>query len=351
MDFSFCFDNHAGVGRESLYDIVDAIVGQLIDLGHRVHHHDGALRPDRINVVVEGFTDHNIEAMRVLKMPGTMDPIIHDGRTWSVKEAGIPLVIIATERPGRPGFNNVKAWEMVTRQRNFPAAAREATAVWCLVPGVEKWAGQWCAGSADLELGWSRCREDAMRGKFGADDNALYDFSFYGSLTPRRRNLIRQIEKRGYLVMTSEKNTLAFREGIGIATKDDLSAMTNVHNRSGFLDITSRNRMIAGSKIVLGIHQYPGWSLVSNSRFSTALCMGRPVVNEPPPRNIDTPWRKVGIFSANVGSFVDEAIAALDHWKQLRDHQVAMARQMFGPQCMGEVLKRTLRDFLDREAA
>lgn len=352
MEFSFVLDNHFGLGRESIYDIYEPIAGQLVDLGHRVHFHDGTLRPDRINVICEGFDDSAIEALQVVKHPGTNDPILGlDGKPRGAKAAGYPIVIIATERPGKPGFNDSRTKEHIDRQRNFPAAAREAAAVWCLVPGVHRWAGQW-APAVDLELGWSESRTRFMRDRFGADTNALYDFSFYGSLTPRRRHIIAAIERRGKMVMTSEHNLIPFRDGIGIATADDLAAMSNVSNRSGFLTLDKRNAMIGNSKVVLGIHQFPGWRLVSNSRFSTALSLGRPVVNEPPPRDVETPWREVGVFSRSVGSFVDEAIAALDRWQELRDAQVEKFRAMFGPaQCVGAAVAQTLGELLAKEAA
>jgi hypothetical protein len=308
MHFCFLNENHGGLGKESIYDIIDAVVGQLVDLGHTCSWaNGGTLRPDVINVIIEGFSQNVVEQMRGMKT-----------------DKGIPLVIITTERPGRPGFNNDRRPEMIERQRVFPRAAAEAAAVWCLVPGVARWARQWCPRTIDLELGWSAAREKHLRGGFGADERAVFDFAFYGSLTPRRKNIIAEIERRGYLVMTAERNVLSTK------------------NQMGFLSLEERNGLVGSAKVVLGIHQFPGWSLVSNSRFATALSLGRALLNEPH-RGVETPWHGAGVFSRTIGSFVDEAIAILPHWQEVRDQQIARFRELFSPaRCVGEALRLTL---------
>ena len=294
MDFAFVLGNHSQAGIDTLYDIMDTIGGQLIDLGHQVRRHDGALLKNHVNIMIEGFTE---------SFAGFFD---------GISEHGARLVIIATEQPGKPGFNNSKLPHMIGRQRAFPIVACQADAVWCLVPGVAQWAKRFNPKAADLELGHSMTRQRVC----WSEVDPVFDFAFFGSLTPRRKHILDAFAAAGHPVATGATLT-------------------------GFLPPANRDALVASAKVVLGIDPFPKWRLVSNSRIATALSIGRPILCEPPYAR--TPWTEVGIFARSHGSFLREAVAMLENWRETRDRQLAIFRSLFSPErCVGAAITATL---------
>ncbi len=295
MNGSFCWslNNHAEPGLSTLYDIVDAIGGQMLDLGYQGFNSPTRLmNPPVVNVMIEGFDEPYVEKFRRLK------------------EIGAKVVVIMTERAGKPGWNDYKVPHMVVRQDMFMKIAPMATAIWCLVPGMAEWCRQFNPNSIDLELGHSPTRERLQH----IAHVPLHDFAFFGSMTPRRAEIIGRFNRRGFRVLTEANN-------------------------KSFLPPRERDELAVKAKVILGIDPWPRWRLISNSRIATALTLGRPVLCEPP--RIKTPWSEAGVFARS--SFVDEAIAMLPKWQEHRDRQVAKFRELFSPErCVGEAIRRTL---------
>ena len=293
MRFSFILANHSALGQQTLFDIVDALGSQLTDLGHTVTLRDKNLVLDEINILIEAFDFATADNYR------------------RAAEHGCRFIVIMTERPGKPGFNDSNVAGMIERQKAFPLVAKHAIAVWCLVPGAAPWVRRFHPNVSDLELGWSDHRYKTV---FNPSPPML-DFCYYGSMTPRRQNMINQIERRGYKVL---------------------------HNSHAdkFQTPRERNQMVNACRVVLGIDPFPKWKLVSNSRLATALSCGRPVIAEPP--RGPTGWDKVGVFAKRRSSYVDEAIAMLQNWEEVRDQQIALAKYWLGPdKVTGPVLELT----------
>jgi hypothetical protein len=294
VKFLWVTGNHSASGRDTLFDIIDAIGGQMVDLGHQVEHHENTMGRDYTNILIEAF-----------------DSRLEDQYRRSA-DAGARFVIIMTERPGKPGFNDSYNPQMIERQRAFPLIARHAIAVWCLVPGAAAWVKQFQPNAADLELGWSDYRARALN---SGSVEPLTDFAYYGSMTPRRRGMIAAFKKRGYIV-------------------------ENDSRRDSFMTPMQRNAMVAFAKVVLGIDPYPDWKLVSNSRLATALALGRPVIAEPPKGT--SAWSDVGVFAKSKNSYIDEAIAMLPRWREIYAEQRDKAREFLSPEkCVGRVMRET----------
>lgn len=295
VQFGFALGNHSPRGISTLLDIVDALAGQMMDLGYAAHRHDDGLRtaPDYVNVVVEGFTPQTAARL--------------DGS----RSRGIRFILIMTEKPGRRAFNDVESPEMVRRQKCAVSVIKEAEAVWCLIPGVSEWVRRFNANAVDVELGWSATRDRL----FWSTGEPVGDFAFFGSLTRRRQQIIARIRRSGATVWTG--------------------------NGDGLGSLRQRNFTASQARVILGIHPIPRWASVSNSRFATALSLGRPVICEPP--RGATPWSDVGVFCHSAATFVEEAIDLLPRWQDARNAQVAKFRELFSPaRCVGEAIRRTL---------
>lgn len=295
MQFSISLGNHNLTGADTLQDVLDNIAYQLTDLGHDVVRKDERLSTDRINILFEAF-DRGYEK-----------------RLEAARAAGARIVIVCTERPGKPGFNDSANPMLVERQKAFPLCAPHAEAVWCLVPGVDAWARQFNPQSCYLELGHSPSREKALR----CGDSTFFDFAFYGSVTPRRKAILHELERRGHPARF-------YDETIKLP------------------DVAARNALVASCAVVLGINPWPKWKLISNSRLSTALHLGRPVIMEPV-EDVG-PWGEVVTVAKAHGSFVDEAIDMLPKWRAARDAQVERFRRLMPPEaCVGKAIEETLQ--------
>jgi hypothetical protein len=290
MRFNFTLGNHSITGAPTLLDPMENIACQLRDLGHDVERDDFRLSKDCINIFFEAFDRPYAARLR------------------QAKEAGARFIIIATERPGEPGFNNQNGAQMVERQIAFPECAALAEAVWCLVPEMVEWSRQWNPKSCYLELGHSASRE----GLLASDIAPEFDFAFFGSMTRRRHDVLADFARLGY-------------PACGF---------------SGEMPPTGvRDDMVRRCRLVLSINPWEGWSLVSNSRLSTALHLGRAVIAEPIEGSFG-PWGDIVRVSQTPAGIVDTAIAALEDWHGLWEHQMGRFRALMSAEaCLREPLE------------
>lgn len=298
--FHWSLFNHDATGAASIDDIMAAISYQLIDLGHDVQRHDMMLSSDFVNIVVEGFDEAGHIAHELSR----------------VKKAGGRTVILATERPGEYAFNG---WDpdhpMGGRLRAFPAAAALADAIWTLVPGSEPWYRQFNQNVAFTELGWSASRERDCAAVAAPPPET--DFSFFGMVSDRRRDILRKISKRA---------TVSFPQG------DDL--------RAHFIPFQERDALVRQAKVVLAIKQRAVWHMVSNSRFSTALHLGRPIIAEP--HTTPNVWPGIVKFSRSHGSYIDEALALRENWQEEWKRQIEAFADILPPEkCVGAAIRET----------
>lgn len=303
--FLWSLFNHDETGAASIDDIMAAISYQLIDLGHDVERHDMALTTDghtHVNIVVEGFDEANTIAREMER----------------AKKLGGRFIILATERPGPVAFNGWDARHpMAGRLRAFPYAAALADAIWTLVPGSEDWYRQFNPNVAFTELGWSATREKDLASAADAGADPIRDFVFFGLVSDRRRDILRRISKRASIWYPQDADP-----------------------RKHFIPFQERDVLTRQSRVVLAPKQRSVWHMVSNSRFSTALHLGRPIIAEPH----TTPgiWPKIVRFSRSHGSFIDEAVGMLPDWRGEWARQAEAFRDLLPPaRCVGAALLAT----------
>jgi hypothetical protein len=283
--------NHNEKGKRSLEDVVAILAHQLRALGHVCEWNDRQLIQgfDGLNLIIEGFVPGGIECLRRAHARG--------GR----------FIIVATEQPTPKGFNWGFDPEMVERQKNFPEAAQYAEAILCLVPGSEEWYGQH-APAARIELGFA---PTLVRPASGEPDHV---FGFYGSLTKRRRTILRRLERK-------------------VAYERALRLIYNFASRE------ERDREMQRARLLVQIRVTEKAQLVSSSRLATALCLGRPVVAEP--HHLSQEWEKVVHFSGSTDEFVEDAVNMRSFWKSLHAKQFDRFREIMSPQrCLGNALDR-----------
>lgn len=290
MRFLFNLHNHTELGRLSLLDPMLMIARQLEALGHEVvRSDDGYAIKQAINIVFEGFQSAFVEQK--------MRP---------AHAAGARFIIVATEEPTEKGFNHGVQHAMVERQQSFPEAARLAEAIWCLVPRSEPWYSQFGVPASELELGYS-----AAMMRVPATE-PIADFGFFGSLSPRREQILKQLNRMG-------------------------ARIVRVHS---FPPPEERDRSIAPAKVILQIRPHEQMGLVSSSRCATALFLGRPVIAEP--HALSENWHRIIRFAANEQSFAFEAFSARQNWRALHAEQLRNFQRLLTPEfCVGRALRRT----------
>lgn len=293
--FLFNLANHAEIGRRTLEDPVTTIQHQLRALGHRTGRFDAAFvaDPNVVNVVVEGFFPEVIANMATARAKGAR------------------FLILATEEPTEKGFNHGIDPMMVRRQEAFSEAARYVDGILHLVPGeaVTRWYGQF-APAAHAELGYS----PTLERRVGVPID--HDFGFFGAYTPRRKKIIERIAR-------------APCAGRG----------TTVRVVPNFPSGEERDREMSRCHVILQIRALDEMGLVSSSRCSTALHLGRAVVAEP--HALSHPWDEVISFSRSVDSFISDAVAARRLSQIVYNGQIARFREKFSPRrCLGEPLER-----------
>ena len=307
MEFSFFIAPHTEVGQASLHDVLGIVGHQLRALGHRAvydernskHKKDDPndaffiVGPDRINVMIEGFTPAWIEVMA------------------RAKAAGARFIIIATEEPTPKGFNWGTQKEMIARQEIFPEAAKHCEGILHLVPGehVTKWYSQF-APAAQAELGYA---PTLLRPIGPAPD---FEYGFFGSVTRRRAKILKRVAKQ--------------------CAKDIEKAVRVI---ADFPDQATRDREMRRCKVVLQLRKFEPMGLVSSSRCNTALMLGRPVVAEP--HDLVKPWDEVIDFAKSMDHFFEQALMARIAWQSLWRIQVEKFKVRMSPEvCIGQPLHR-----------
>jgi hypothetical protein len=295
VQFLFNLFNHTEVGRRSLEDVIAIVGHQLNALGHRavyVAQNDQFVTSDSgINVVVEGFTPATTAAIASAHMQGAR------------------FLILATEEPTPKGFNWGTQKEMVWRQDTFPAAARHCEGILHLVPGehVTRWYAQH-APTAEADLGYS---PTLMRGdRFIVPD---YEFGFYGSLTPRRKRVLKALAK---MLPPTPK---AIRLMVDFGSQMD------------------RDMEMQRAKVIVQVRKFEAMGLVSSSRCNTALTLGRPIV--PEPHEHKRPWDEVIDFPETMEQFFGKCMAVRAAWKSVHAAQLERFKVRMSPErCLGQAL-------------
>ena len=289
MHFHFCRFNHCEIGKATLLDLIDAIGGMLVDLGHTVSRDDDSLMTaPAVNVVFEAF---NRPIVRVLR---------------DARRQGFRVVVVATESVnGWWALNGmIRSPEMRKRRRWLPGALKEAAAVWCLVPGQAVVLKRWCANAHDIELGLSESRLAALAGAQAqgkAEPEAL--FCFHGGLTRRRAAVINAFRHGGINVLVPE-------------------------TEYGPLD--ERNDIIARAMVSLALKPARNWRLVSNSRIQAALHCGRPVLAEDVDDGLASPWRGIVPF-VKTPELPVWGIRMAARWREEWCEQIERYRELLPP--------------------
>lgn len=287
MNFLFNCWQHTAGGRRTLEDLVAILGQQLRALGHVVGRNDDELivGPHHYNVFFEGFNDACADVYR------------------RMRERATKVVIVATEQPTPLGFNGGVVPEMVTRQIAFRKVAPYADAVWCLVPGTLAWYGAINSRSAYTELGHAPALERRV------DCAPIYDYGFFGALTPRRARILKQ-----------------FGSGVNVV--------------STFLPQAERDFQMSLCKVILQIRPHEKSSFVSSSRVNTALHLGRPVVAEP--HTMPGAWRRIIEF-AEPARLAKTAARMAARWQAQHALQMGAFRLHLSPAaCVGRAIALTL---------
>ena len=317
MRFLFWLANHTQLGQRSLEDVIGIFGRQLEALGHEVawdQKNDKVLMKDSgYNVIVEGFT------------PSVTDCVAQ------MHAVGARFVCLATEEPTPKGFNWGTTREMAWRQDEFVKAAPYLDAIFHLVPGqhVTDWFSQH-APTAYVELGYAPALVRFGAAAVGVRGGAYtyqsqqyeppYDFGFYGTASKRRLRLLQKLANR-----SGKKNA--------IRTVMD------------FVDQKTRDDAMKEAKVLLQIRKFEEMGLVSSSRCTTALCIGRPVVAEP--HDLSKPWDEVVQFAKTDAEFLDLALLARSRWRAMHQLQFERFKQKLSPEfCVGRALRQVNLDQL-----
>jgi hypothetical protein len=294
--FLFNMFNHNDLGKRSLEDPATIIIHMLRALGHQAYY-----RPENdqflvesqgYNIVIEGFTDYSVNALKEIHSRG--------GR----------FIILAPEDPSPKGFNQGTQKEMQDRYRKFPDIKPYVDGILHLVPGqrVTDWYSQ-TAPAAYVELGYAPGLE-----RIDPAIEPTYDFGFFGSLSDRRHKLLKKLMK---------------------ATRKQNNIVTCVH----FPDQAARDNIMRQAKISLQIRKFREMNLVSSSRINTSLMIGRPVIAEP--HGYDTPWEDVVRFSETDEAFINECLGMLAFWKDVWRDQYQKFKVVMSPEvCLGTAMRQ-----------
>lgn len=319
MQFRFLRFQHVLAGRMSLDDLIAVIGGQLVALGHAVEIDDDKLPseggaenffrtdPGTVNIVFEAF--HAPEVLAALQ---------------GAAAAGAKIVCVATEQPGvdadgAAAFNHGLTYKAAERCQAFAAAAEYLHAIWHLVPGdaVNAFYAGFGKPAVYLDLGHAPGLREMIDDP-GDRPAKKYAFGFYGSLTPRRRQML-------------ETLALQSKEKIRIlgATPDGLAPWA------------VRNQAMRECEVGLQLRAYDEAELVSSSRCAMFLHMGLPVVGDR--HALDVPWGGIVDLAGEDGRFVALAMDVLQRRRETYTDQWARFAARLTPQaCAGAALAATL---------
>lgn len=286
MHFRFFLGNHSEIGRKSLEDVIHALGAQILDLGHTADRSDTTVRPDAINVICEGFTEAETE------------------RVMTLRRHGCRVVLVCTESIAGDSLNNFQSEDYQGRYHQLMKVAPNVDAIWCLVPGTAAALRSHNANARDVELGYSPRRLRKLRTK------PQYDFGFFGSVTGYRRRTLQEFGRRGH----------------------------SVYVMRNFAPPDERDRAIANCKVVLHVKATKSWKIVSSSRCSTALHIGRPVVAQPIAS--DSIWKEIVRFSMTQDAFYDDAARVMRNWETHWGRQIARYKDLLSAdKCLGAAVE------------
>lgn len=300
--FLFHTWNHTLEGRRSLEDPITIVSHQLRALGHwTLWDPSNDERPanqimfahgeDEWNILVEGFTPDIVNVIAEAK-----------------RSTGARFLCLATEEPTERGFNHGTQPEMVRRQEVFPEAMKHFDGILHLVPGCTDWYARY-APSAYVELGYAPAlvRPQHVLGE------PQYDFGFYGSMSPRRLALLKKL-------------------------RDFVGTRHTVRIVMDFATQAERDLAMQSAKVIVQVRKFDEMGLVSNSRCSTALCLGRPVIAEP--HELSSPWDEIVKFTKSEQEFLLTCRLAYKNWRALWASQFARFKERLPPEvCIGAPLR------------
>lgn len=307
MLFAWTDSNHSIEGHATLHDPKNAIAGMLVDLGHQVMKvgRDIAPRP-AVNLIFEGFHEQSYHAFKKAR-----------------DEMDCDFIIVATETLGRSSLNDSGHKDMGPRQEWLLRVLELGFWVWCLVPGTAAKLKPYTDRAVDIELGYSAARERILR------DDRRPDFTccYHGGAMGRRAEIIALLRKEGIRVITPRDVMDDETKGAldGIMPKELLP-----YNDYGSLEL--RNACLARSCLSLGLKPLPDWRLVSSSRASIAMHVGRPVFME----DVDDTecpsiWRRIVPFVPTQHIF-DAVREGTRDWRRAHAGQLARFKSLLSPE-------------------
>lgn len=301
MIFNFNTWNHCREGRITTEDITSNLGHQLIALGHEarwmIGPRDFIPASAGYNVVLESFADN----------PNT---VVDMARAHM---EGCRFLIVATEEPTPDGFNSGLEPAMIDRQNAFPDAAEMAEGILYLIPGegIGKWYGQY-GKAAYCELGYA----PGSAGSYTDMDPSIpQGIGFYGKMTWRREHMLSELESR------------LGRPTLLISSLD--------------VPRPDRDAMMRHARLIVQMRANEEWGMISSTRCTSALHLGRPVVAEPHP--IDGVWREIVHISPTVEQFYDDVVRLAqdpEAWQHIHAAQLDALRDELPPEhCIGAALR------------
>lgn len=299
MNFVINLSNHSDLGKRSLEDPSTIIAHQLRALGHAVQRIDGKAPMDGgITILFEGWIDERA-----------------GDELAALVKRGVRILIIATEEPTDKGFNHGIDKHFVRRQEVFPYVAAHSEAIWCLVPGTAAWYGQFGPPAVDVELGWA----PTLQRSGPVPD---HEFCFFGNLTDRRKKLLQRLLKR---VSADAKHHGNFGRFNGLIA-------------TYFGEGGQRDLIVSRGKVLPLVRAHETMGLVSSSRISTTLHLGRPIIAEPHALNQN--WKDIIEFATSGEEFMLRCVEARHMWRVLHAKQMKAFREAMSPeQQVGRALR------------
>jgi hypothetical protein len=167
--FNFCSVNHDDIGKSTLFDMFEWLRVGLTEAGHLVTYSERNFEYKAINLIWENFNDFIVPQLA-----------INTNYRWG---------IIATELPTEYTFNYRTEPEWINRFNNFYKVAPYADFIWTMIEDSVKFYSNF-APTKFVELGFSNYLYDSHR-----TEEPLYDFCFWGLMTPYRRNALDELSK------------------------------------------------------------------------------------------------------------------------------------------------------------
>lgn len=300
------------IGQPTLEDPMILLSGQATDLGIDVCANGGMginakqgegawiARSDYINLIFDGFD----EDMMIPQM------------LWA-KSKGARIVAIATEEPGKFGFNHgtpTGLWGI--RQKNFQLAVKAGCfeGVLYFVPQGGPWYKNIHPNSAHVETGYSRSLDNP------STLDKVFSFCFCGGMGEYRNNILKAVDRQ------LEGKHLIARQ------RPDVLALP---------PRAQRDEILRRSKISLQIKPHGISRIISGSRCAWSLLNGVPVVSQYI-KSEGSEWPLVfaGAMADDRHSFPEFAVSYLPHYQNLYMRQREQFIRIMSPErCLLKALR------------